>query len=404
MTLNIQAVRQEPAHLEGSNSKIILPTGYFPHSNGSADYRTTTIPPTTETSTIASAVVDGTNLSLRTPGEILAMHFDPNDLYVENGLFARGQPMTILGPGGVGKSRLLLQFAACTITGRPFLGWKVSTQKLKWLVIQAENSNRRLQADLAKMREWVGEGDWKTVEANLLIHTLERDHDAFLGLDNPASAELVARLVKDAMADVVVFDPLFAFASGNLNTDSVMLKTCRAITDLARLGRPNCAIVVLHHTLTGKEGAKKATGYDRASYGRGSKSLQFWTRGQLNVAPGSADNNGKLVISCGKNSNGPEFEPFGVVLDPATMVYEVDPEFDLETWKDELAGKTNSLRKPTPETIATLVKDLPLSRKDLLALVMDEIGCGKSSAYGFITKAEQAGTIRRDKKKQYTTT
>jgi len=294
MTLNIQAVCQEPARYEGSNSKIILPTGYFPRSNGSADYRTTSSTSSAEKSAVTSAMLDQGNLSLRTPGEILAMKFDPGDLYLENGLFARGQPLTILGPGGVGKSRLLLQFAVCTIIGRSFLCWKISTRSIRWLVIQAENSNRRLQADLAKMREWVGEGDWKTVEENLLIHTLERDHDAFLGLDNPASAEMVARLVKETMADVVVFDPLFAFASGNLNTDSAMLKTCRTITDLARLGKPDCSIVVLHHTLTGKEGAKKATGYDRASYGRGSKSLQFWTRGQLNVAPGSAENNAKL--------------------------------------------------------------------------------------------------------------
>jgi hypothetical protein len=147
-----------------------------------------------------------------------------------------------------------------------------------------------------------------------------------------------------------------------------MLRTCRAITSLTRLGKPDCSIVVLHHTLTGKEGLKKATGYDRASYGRGSKSLQFWTRGQINVALGSPDDDGKLVIICGKNSNGPAFDPFGIALDPVTMIYEIDPEFDFETWKNEIAGRTNSIVKPTPTAIAALVKDLPMNRKALMEL------------------------------------
>ena len=47
-------------------------------------------------------------LTLRTPGEILKMKFDDKDLYLENGVFAKGQPFTLLGPGGLGKSRLLL--------------------------------------------------------------------------------------------------------------------------------------------------------------------------------------------------------------------------------------------------------------------------------------------------------
>jgi hypothetical protein len=132
-----------------------------------------------------------TILSLRTPAELLAMEFNDDDLYLENGIFAKGQPLTILGPGGVGKSRLLLQFAICMITGRAFLGWNVSKRRTKWLILQAENGNRRLQQDIKKMRVWVGEEGWKAVEENLRIHTLEADHDAFLGLDNQRHRDLL---------------------------------------------------------------------------------------------------------------------------------------------------------------------------------------------------------------------
>jgi hypothetical protein len=339
-------------------------------------------------------------LTSRTPEELHDMEFDPADDYLENGMLSKGQPLTILGPGGVGKSHLLLQLAICSMIGREFLGWKVTKRRLRWLIIQAENSNRRLRGDLRAMRPWIGEEFWPLVNQRLIIHTLEKDHDSFLSLGNQRSAELLAQLINREKADVVAFDPLNAFAVGNLNTDAAMFKTCRVMADLARRGNSDCALVVLHHTLTGTAGLKKAVGYDRASYGRGSKALNLWTRGQINVAPVEADNNERLVISCGKSSNGPEFAPFGVKLNPTALVYEKDPEFDLAVWSAKLRGETHSATKPTPEAVAALVKDLPLARKALKELVMEELGCGQAAAYALIAKSE-GKTIRRNTKKEY---
>lgn len=339
-------------------------------------------------------------LSVRNPDEILAMHFNEDDLYLENGIFARGQPLTILGPGGIGKSGLLLLLAVCTITGRDFLGWKVGKERLKWLIVQSENSCRRLKADLQKLQQWLTEEEWALVNQNLRIHTLEADHDHFLGLNDHSSKELVAQLIRETAADVVVFDPLYAFSCGNLQSDVGMQKTIQSLTKLARLGKPDCAIVILHHTITGKEGAKKATGFDRTSYGRGSKALQLWTRGQINVAPGGPDDNSHLVISCGKNSNGPEFEPFGIFKNSVTMTFEIDEEFDHAAWIATLRGEATGKAKPTPEAIAQLVANLPLQRKELAERVMEEFCCGKSSAYAFITKAE-GKTIRLNSSREY---
>jgi hypothetical protein len=207
--------------------------------------------------TPAGSKNDEAALSVRTPEELFNMAFDPEDLYLDNGVLAAEQSCTILGTGGIGKSRLLLQLAVCTIIGREFLGWKVTKRRLRWLIIQVENSNRCLQDDLKAMRPWIGEELWPLVNQSLVIHTLEKDHDTFLNVSEHASAELLARLINQYEADVVAFDPLYAFATGNLNTDAAMHKTCKAITDLARRGNPKRAIVVLHHALTGKEGFGK---------------------------------------------------------------------------------------------------------------------------------------------------
>jgi hypothetical protein len=320
------------------------------------------------------------------------MQFDPDDLFLENGILAKGQPLTMLGQGGVGKSRLLLQLAVCSITGLPFLGWKPSARGPRWLVLQAENHNRRLQADLSKLQHWVGEKLWPLVEDKLTIHTVEKTHDAYLNLDDRTNAERIAAVIKEAKADVVVFDPLNAFAVGDLNSDRAMTRTCRRLLELTHLGNPDCAVVVLHHTLTGKKGIAKATGYDRASFGRGSKALQFRTRGQINIAPADPEKNNDLVISCGKNSNGPEFEPFGIRLNLDTMVYELNPDFDHDSWRAEVDGSSVH-RKITNEDVAAFAKELPVPKKDLVKALMDEKGCRKSTAYNAINAAE-GKTIR----------
>lgn len=340
--------------------------------------------------------------AIRTPDEILQMTFDPDDLYFENGLFGRGQPLTILGPGGIGKSRLLLQLAACTILKKDFLGMAVGASNLKWLVLQAENSNRRLQADLQTLKTWVGNADWAKVEKRLVIKTLDTPEDSDLALSSDATFARLARTIRELQPDVVAFAPLEAFAVGSLNHDSGMRRTTRAIIKLLSGSQKRTSVVILHHALTGTAGAAKATGYDRSAYGRGSKALHGWTRGQLNLAPIDADHNERLIVTCGKNSDGREFEPFGIKLNSATMLYEADPEFSLVDWHEQFGQKKKSKHKDrlTPQSVADFVRETPLKKKDLVRAIRDETGCEKSTAYNAIDAADGV-TIRRGFENRY---
>jgi len=336
----------------------------------------------------------------RKPDYYLNLAFDPADRIFENGIFALAQFLTILGPGGIGKSRLLLQLAIFTIIGRNFLAFRVSKRKLRWLIIQTENSNWRIQEDLARFRAALTEEEWALVQENLIILSLEHKYGGFAGLSDMESKLMLAKAIKEANADVVAFDPLFAFSSGNLNGDEGMIRSCQTIDELAHIANPNTAVVVLHHTLTGMAGIRKAFGHERGSYGRGSKALNSWTRGQINLVPGDPEDKMKLVITCGKNSNGPEFQPFGVKLNPSTMIYEVDEGFDIDRWKAEIMGKPTPKGKPTPEAIVDLLQDIALSRKDLTELIMDNFGCGKSTAYAAIAMADGV-TLRRNSARKY---
>jgi RecA-family ATPase len=235
-------------------------------------------------------------LTIRKPDEILAMEFDDSDRILGDRLLAKGQSMTILGVGGIGKSRLVLQLAVACITGKRFIALDTHAENLRWLFLQGENSNRRLQEDLAAMEKWAGV-QWPEVNARIDIHTLEKEDDAFLNLDDPENVVRIRSAITDYNPDVVVFDTLNCFGIGELSKDQDMRETCQRFSRIAKHDNPERATVVSHHAITGKSGAAKASGYDRASFGRNSKVLHAWTRGQINVAPHSPDDNSILVFT-----------------------------------------------------------------------------------------------------------
>jgi hypothetical protein len=324
-------------------------------------------------------------LTIRRPDEILAMQFDESDCILGDRLLAKGQPLTILGAGGIGKSRIALQLAVACIIGKRFLALETRAANLRWLFIQAENNNRRLQSDLAALKRWAGD-KWGDVNERLVLHTLENDEDGFVNLDDVLNQGRITSIIAEHLPDVVVFDTLNCFAAGDLNKDADMRTSCQILARLAKQGNPDRAMIVLHHALTGKSGAIKATGYDRASFGRNSKVLQAWTRGQINVSPGSPDDNDTLVLSCGKCSNGKEFAPFAARLNPMSMIYEVDPHFDLAAWETEVSGKPAQGPSVTVELVAELCVG-SMKKADLVRAIIDETGCKKSIAYKQIDQA-----------------
>ena len=109
---------------------------------------------------------------------------------------------------------------------------------------------------------------------NIRIQTPDSYEDTLLNLNSYKSKKLVEDYIRLNEPDVIVFDPLCAFTTGSLNSDSSMRQVCLNINQVARGSNSDRSVVVVHHALTGKEGAKKAFGPDRASYGRGSKVVQ----------------------------------------------------------------------------------------------------------------------------------
>jgi hypothetical protein len=342
----------------------------------------------------------GDGLSIRTPDELLAMEFDDEDCILGDRLLAHGQSIVIAGQGGLGKSRLLLQFIVACRAGIPFIGFETRGHDLTWLVLQAENSNRRLQKDLAALRAWIGEKLWSQVSAGLFIHTLETDADNFLSLDNEHTQAGIRALIEKVKPDGIAWDSLYNFGVGNLNSDEDMTATLLSIARLSKCGNPQRAIVTLHHALTGKSGMAKAQGFERGGFARNSKVLHQWTRGQINVAPGLPDSNDVLVLTCGKCSNGKEFLPFAVRLDPETMIYAPDETFDLSAWQKEVTGQKGNEPKMTPERVRGLCH-ASMPKADLAKAIITDCGCARQVAYKHIQHAEEKGMIEWNPRAKY---
>lgn len=329
-------------------------------------------------------------LTMRKASDILAMEFSDDANIIGDFLVAEEQDTTIVGPAGSGKSRLVLQMYADTVRGKDFLNFKTCGAGKRWVIFNSENSNRRLKADFERLRNYCG-NEWPTVDENLSVHTLESEDDGCLSLENPANAIRIEQVVRDLNPCVTVFDPLSEYGIRDLNRDEDMRASCKALARVAKAGNPKRANIVLHHTIVGRAGAAKAVGFDRGSYGRNSKALLGWARAQINLAPGSADSNDSLVVSCGKCSNGREFEPFAIRLNLATMIYEVDTGFDLNAWLVEFGGQKQSEPLVTIDDVRELCQG-GKSRADLAKLVQGE-GVSRQYAYKIIKKADRAKRI-----------
>jgi hypothetical protein len=325
--------------------------------------------------------------TIRPASEILELKLDEHDCLFGDRLLSKGGKLVIAGAAGIGKSRLLLQFAAACITGRPFCGIETHARGLRWLILQTENSNRRLQQDLEALRREFGESFLES----LFIHTVESDIDGNVALDNESAVRRMEAEIRKVRPGIIGADPLRDFGIGDLNTDKDMQDTCSALGRICRSRDSQRAIVAIHHALTGKAGAAKATGYDRSSFARNNKALLGWARAQINVAPGSPDDNDTLVIACGKNNDGKEFPKFAVRLNPDTMIYEPLADFSFDDWRDEISGKSKRYgAKSVVDALGTRI----LSKKELAKEVIDETGCAKSRAYELIDEAQRQRLIR----------
>jgi hypothetical protein len=270
----------------------------------------------------------------------------------------------------------------------------------KWLFLQTENGNRRLQADLSAMLANLTSVQRQMVKNAIGWHTLETEDDGIMFLSSERVIAGIQALIQKRKPDIVVFDPLRDFAIGDLNTDADMALTLATISRIAREGNPKRIPFINHHARTGKAGMASALGFERSGFGRNSKVLTSWARAQVNLAPFEPDNNDALVISSGKANNTAEFAAFVIALDIDTGTYARDNSYDLDEWRERVgADRAKQAPRATIATVVTIVERAGLDGipKAKLAKALMEEGVVRSYAYRLVEQAEGKKAVTRRK-------
>jgi hypothetical protein len=334
-------------------------------------------------------------LTFRGLFDIFGMDFDDDDFLIRNGYLTKGEACTICGAGNIGKSRLVSQLIRDILIGNPFLGrWQTNGKDIMVMVLQSENSCRRIKADLwaqcSKLRE-----DEKThIHDHCVWHTLENADDSFLTLASTENQQRIEEAIALYKPDLIVWDVLRDFAIDDPNSDRDMQASLSVIGRLTRKYNSKCVALILHHGRTGKAGAASVTGWDRNSFGRNSKVLFSWTRAQINVAAYTPDNK-TLIIASGKCNNAEEFKPFAVTLNTDTMSYEVDESVtqeDIEVWHEEMGAGSGTKKKKeqrkSPEQIKEIIIKLVqeaegeiIPKNDLLTYAAEKVGRDNARDY-----------------------
>jgi len=274
------------------------------------------------------------------PSQFLEYTPPADSVIVGDSILERGKWTSLVGIGGLGKTRWALFLAICQIVGRDCCDLGVSGRPLRWLILSTENGLRRWKSDLSTMFSTLSNSERAAVESHLRIMALTNDEDGDLNAGNPAAMAALAATLKTQAPDVIVFDPFAELIDGDENKTEDVVGTLRTLRQIVRKSAPTAAVLLIHHARTGAGNIVQAgDNYSAGNFGRGAKALYSAVRAELQLAPGDRDDPSRIVLACGKNSDGPKFTARGIVFDPETFTYSTDPTFDLDAWRADVTGQ-----------------------------------------------------------------
>lgn len=313
-------------------------------------------------------------------------------------VFALGAVQAIVGQGGLGKSRMIMNIARNNVLGLDFCGLPTGSRPLKWLLLGNENSMHRMKNDIQAMSKGLNAYQLDALNSHIFIHSLETPEDSFICLSDDKIKDKWRETVASIMPDVISADPWGEVQYGDPNNDLDTRQSIRELVKICNHVNNKSGIVILHHARTGKQNIAQAAGWDKANFGKGSKALYSGARAMINLAPADPEDNTRIVMVCAKSNDAPYFETRGIKLQEDTMTYETDPEFDLERWAADVEGKRS------PKTAKMSIQDVVnecqdyITKDDLVARLVEEFGVAKSTGYEWINKAKKVGAIREGKK------
>lgn len=332
--------------------------------------------------------------------ELLGKEIPPKTSVLGDGIITLGQLTTLIGQGGTGKSQVTMQIALSQVLGWTFAGFATHPEPLRHLLIGTENSIHRQQSDIRKMTAALDDTQRELLGQNLFFHIVDHIDDAFINIGSDDIRAKWLLTLEHFQPDCIYVDPFGEVNVGDINKDADVRHTLRELTRICRRHNPHTAIIIVHHGRTGRQNIAQAVGWDKGNFALGSKALYSGARSQLNLAPAAPDDPSRLVLSCGKSNDAKPFAPVGLRLDEETMLYAVDPTFDLNAWKDDVEGK-NSGQSSSIKNVITAIQERHTTYNAICHAVTDATGCSKSTVKRRVQDALEKDYIRKGSNGHY---
>lgn len=135
----------------------------------------------------------------------------PEEVFIDGGLFSRGDAMVIGAESKAGKSTLIMTLIRELITGGNFLGFKV-VKPLKVLLMQAEIRESRLKERII--------GKYSLLDKELLNNSYAWNTRGLVMIER--DFETVKAAIGDIRPDIVIIDPLINFHAYDENNATQM--------------------------------------------------------------------------------------------------------------------------------------------------------------------------------------
>jgi hypothetical protein len=215
-------------------------------------------------------------------------------------------------------------------------------------------------------------------------------------LGDPKTVARVRLTIESEAPGGIIADPLVNFAPGDISKPGEMKDAIRLLLSTFRKVAPSAATFLLHHARTGRANIAQGVGWDAANFASGGKALFAASRCQINLMPGKAEDDTRLVLSCAKANNCQKFETRGLIFDPLKFTYTVDPDFDPDAWLADVEGRARSGNcLCTLADVVAAVRDGYTATKDLSAHIQEAYATSKRSAERLISKAVEAQGIKQ---------
>lgn len=179
-------------------------------------------------------------MKLRTVSSLLGMVPPEIVQYIEPKVLIPGSRLLVFGETGIGKSLFAETLAFSLVSGRPFVGLHVPVAR-RVLLLQAEVPEDEFWGRTVKMDRVYGVKGTPAGENFFVAHVM--DHK----INRWKDFKEIEGVVREIHPDVVIFDPMYKFMSGE-DTNQGALKAMFDVIDEGLIAPYNCAVVIVHNS------------------------------------------------------------------------------------------------------------------------------------------------------------